>query len=102
MLRSHGWRILFLGADTPLATLTQTAERTSPALAVVASFDPGLLEAAQAALGRLAQIAPLALSGPGVSDELCRRAGARRLDGDLVDAANEVARGPVTRDAPVP
>ena len=102
VLRSHGWRILFLGADTPFATLTQTAERTRPALAVLASFDPGLLEAAQAPLRRLAKIAPLALSGPGASDELARRAGARRLDGDLVAAANEVARRPVTPDAPVP
>jgi MerR family transcriptional regulator, light-induced transcriptional regulator len=102
VLRSHGWRILFLGADTPLATLIQTAERTNPALVVLVSFDSELLEAAQTALGRLAQIAPLALSGPGASDELCERAGARRLDGDLVVAANEVARGPVTADAPIP
>jgi MerR family transcriptional regulator, light-induced transcriptional regulator len=89
VLRSHGWRILFLGADTPIATLTETVERTRPALAVLASFDPRLLEAAD--LHGLAELVPLALAGPGVSDELCRRAGARRLDGDLVAAANEVA-----------
>ena len=35
---------------------------------------------------------PLALAGPGATDELCARVGARRLDGDLVAAADEVAR----------
>ena len=93
VLRSYSWRILFLGADTPLATLTQTAETTKPALAVVSSFDPSLLEAQAAPLRRLARLVPLALAGPGATDELCARLGARRLNGDLVAAAAEVAQG---------
>jgi len=93
VLRSYSWRILFLGADTPLATLTQTAETTRPALAVVSSFDPSLLEAQAAPLRRLARLVPLALAGPGATDELCARLGARRLNGDLVAAADEVAQG---------
>lgn len=91
VLRSHGWRILFLGADTPISTLTQAAERTAPALVVVTGFDPALLEAEASALRRLAKTVPLALSGPGASDALCARLGVRRLDGDLVAAANEIA-----------
>ena len=93
LLRSHGWRILFLGADTPIATLTQTANTTRPALAVLTSFNPALLQAEKTALRRLAKIAPLALSGPGASDTLCAQLGVRRLDGDLVEAANDIARG---------
>ena len=50
LLRSYGWRILFLGADTPIATLTQTAKTTRPTLAVLASFDPALLQAEATAL----------------------------------------------------
>lgn len=91
LLRSHGWRILFLGADTPISTLAQTAKTTRPALVVLTSFDPALLQAEKTALRRLAKIAPLALSGPGASDTLCTQLGVRRLDGDLVDAANEIA-----------
>jgi len=91
ILRSHGWRILFLGADTPVATLSKAAATTAPTLVVVASFDPALLEAETAALRRLARTLPLVLSGPGASDALGARLGARRLDGDLVAAANEVA-----------
>jgi hypothetical protein len=63
-----------------------------PALVVVSSFDPALLEAQAAELRTLARAVPLALAGPGATDELCVRLGARRLDGDLVAAAGEVAR----------
>ncbi|MGO9823147.1 MAG: hypothetical protein ACLPTJ_21160 [Solirubrobacteraceae bacterium] len=90
LLRSYGWRILFLGADTPISTLAQTAKTTQPELAVLTSFDPALFQAEKTALRRLAKIAPLALSGPGASDTLCTQLGLRRLDGDLVDAANEI------------
>jgi hypothetical protein len=84
--------VLFLGADTPIATLARAAETTRPELVVVSSFDPALLDAEAAGLGRLAQVVRLALAGPGATDELCARLGVRRLDGDLVAAADEVAR----------
>ncbi len=92
VLRSHSWRILFLGADTPIATLAQAAETTRPDLVVVSSFDAGLLEACARELRRLGRTVPLALAGPGASDKLCARLGVRRLDGDLIAAADEVAR----------
>ena len=92
MLRSHSWRILFLGADTPIATLAHAAGTTRPALTVVSSFDSALLEAQAAGLRELAQAVPLALAGPGATEEVCARLGARRLDGNLVAAADEVAR----------
>lgn len=87
VLRSHGWRILFLGADTPLATLGRAVETTDPRLVVVASMDGTLLEAAGSDLRRLARSAPLVLSGTGASVELCSRLRVERLDGDLVAAA---------------
>ena len=92
VLRSYSWRIVFLGADTPIETLARAAETTRPALVVVSSFDPSLLEVEGAALRRLAQTVPLALAGPGATEGLSVRLGARRLDGDLVAAADEVAR----------
>jgi DNA-binding transcriptional MerR regulator len=95
LLRSHGWRILFLGADTPIPTLTQTVKETRPALTVLTSFKPALLQAEARALRRLAKAAPLALSGPGATDALCNQLGVRRLDGDLVQAANDVAHSTI-------
>ncbi len=92
VLRSHGWRILFLGADTPLSTLGRAIETTEPKLVVVASMDEALLGAAAAELRRLARSAPLVLSGAGASEELCARLRIDRLDGDLVAAAGTVAQ----------
>ena len=91
VLRSHGWRILYLGADTPIETVARTAKTTVPSLAVVSAFDAGLLDAHVAALRRLARTTTLVLAGPGASDTLCTRIGVRRLYGDLVTAANEIA-----------
>jgi DNA-binding transcriptional MerR regulator len=87
VLRSHGWRILFLGADTPLPTLASAIETTSPRLVVVASMDGALLEAEGAGLRRLARSAPLVLSGAGATEELAARLRLERADGDLVAAA---------------
>ncbi|MFL5864288.1 MAG: MerR family transcriptional regulator [Solirubrobacteraceae bacterium] len=92
LLRSHGWRILFLGADTPLATLKSTAQVTAPAAIVVVAFDPTLLESEATALRQLARIAPLFLSGPAAAADLTRLPRVRRLGGDLVAAASDIAR----------
>ena len=92
VLRSHGWRILFLGADTPIATVRKAVETTDPRLVVVASMDSSLLEAESAELRRLGRSVPLLLAGAGASDELCTRLHVERLDGDLVAAAGDVSR----------
>jgi len=92
LLRSHGWRILFLGADTPISTLKTTAQATHPAAIVLVAFDAALLESKATALRQLTRITPLLLSGPGATADLTRLARVRRLDGDLVAAANELAR----------
>jgi DNA-binding transcriptional MerR regulator len=91
VLRSHGWRILFLGADTPLATLGRAVAQTEPRLVVVASMDGALLEAVGSDLRRLGRSAPLVLSGSGASEGLCSRLRIDRLDGDLVRAAGAVS-----------
>jgi MerR family transcriptional regulator, light-induced transcriptional regulator len=93
ILRSHGWRILFLGADTPIATISEAAQSTQPAVTVLASFDPARLEAESSAIRRLAKQVPLVLSGPGATQEISTRLRVPRLDGDLVAAAHDTAHG---------
>ena len=56
-LRAHGWRITYLGADTPLLTLIDTADLLQPALVVVSATLP---ELAHSALGRLRELACVA------------------------------------------
>jgi DNA-binding transcriptional MerR regulator len=91
ILRSHGWRILFLGADTPLSTIQETARMTAPAVIVLVTFETSRVEAEGTVLRRLARSAPLFLSGPGASGELTGKLRVRRLDGDLIEAAHQVA-----------
>jgi len=92
VLRSRGWRILFLGADTPLATVGKAVATTSPQLVVVASMDKALLDAHGTELRRLGRSARLVLSGTGASEKLCARLRIERLDGDLVAAAEAVSQ----------
>lgn len=93
VLRTHGWRIVFLGADTPIATLSDAVASTRPAVTVLVSFDPARLEVESAAIRALAKQTRLQLSGPGVTEQLAASLGGVLLDGDLVAAANETASG---------
>jgi DNA-binding transcriptional MerR regulator len=89
-LRSHGWRIVFLGADTPGATVIEAAGAMRPAVAVISSFDPDRLAEQATLLRRLGRGTPLALAGPGATEALSKRVGARRLAFDPVAAAAEI------------
>lgn len=97
VLRSHGWRILFLGANTPLPTIVQTIEATGPEIVVLTTFRPHHVEAVADDLRALAGTVPLAISGPGASAELCAALGIGRLGNDLVQAAGAVASGAFAR-----
>ena len=92
LLRSYGWRILFLGADTPILTVKSTAQVTGPAAIVLVAFNAALFEAEASALRQLARIAPLYLGGPGATADVVGLGRVRRLDGDLLDAADDLAR----------
>ena len=91
VLRSHGWRILFLGADTPLETVASAAAATGPKLIVVAGTDEATLAAEGRGLQQLARSVPLVLSGAGATEELSRKLRLERLDSGLIAAASLVA-----------
>ena len=91
VLRSHGWRILFLGANTPVETIANAAAATNPQVVVVAGMDGALLEDVGGELRRLSRSARLFLSGAGASEELCKRLRVDCFNGDLVAAAEGLA-----------
>jgi len=90
-LRAHGWRITYLGADTPLPTLIETADLLQPALIVVSAALPELAQSARGGLSELACVAPLALAGAGTDAGLAEAVGARWLEEDPVEAAASIA-----------
>jgi len=92
-LRDRGWRITFLGADTPVAMITRAAESLHPQLVVIACTMPVGLQRWEDELRALATSVALALAGPGASDPFAERVGAQRLVGDPVTAAEQLAAG---------
>lgn len=91
-LNRHGWRIDYLGVDTPIEELTRTAAARLPDLVVLAATQPGMLEPLAAELVTLADTAPLALAGAGAAAQLATAVGARRLNTDPVTAAETIGR----------
>jgi len=90
VLNRTGWRIEYLGADTPVEELTRTVEASQPDLVVLAATRTPTFEALAAQLTELARRAPLALAGPGATPQLAATVQARLLSGDPVTAAENV------------
>jgi DNA-binding transcriptional MerR regulator len=88
-LRGHGWRITYLGADTPQSTLIEAAAQLTPNLIVLAATKSSRLRA----LAREARTAtaPIAIAGRGSTRRLADELGATLLDVDPVTAATRVA-----------
>ena len=91
-LRAHGWRIAFLGPDTPLGTLADTAAKLEPRLVVVSATSAPRLARVRDELATLVGSTPLALAGAGATNALAKSVGADRLAGDPVTEADRVAR----------
>jgi methanogenic corrinoid protein MtbC1 len=88
VLARLGWRIAYLGPDTPIETLTDAARRLGPRLVVLAATEP--LSADRDRLRELARATPLVLAGPGATDGDADALGVPRLYDDPVSAAGAV------------
>ena len=90
VLNRAGWRIDYLGANTPVEELTRTVEASQPDLVVLAAARTPAFEGLAAQLTELARRAPLALAGAGATPQLAAAVQARLLGGDPVTAAENV------------
>jgi DNA-binding transcriptional MerR regulator len=90
-LRTHGWRITWIGADTPLETVADAADTLAPAAVVVSGTTSEPLDACVDRLAVLARSVPLWLAGGGATAELAERAGTRLLAGGPSEAAASLA-----------
>jgi DNA-binding transcriptional MerR regulator len=86
-LRERGWRITYLGADTPLEDITAALDELAPAIVVLAAMTPELFLAGADALSALAAQARVGLAGAGASGPLADELGAEFLAGELMDVA---------------
>jgi DNA-binding transcriptional MerR regulator len=87
VLRRSGWRVVFLGADSPTGDIQRTADALGPDLVMLAASDASRFDAIRPELVRLAQGRSVALAGPGASADLAAAVGAQYVDDDPVTAA---------------
>lgn len=98
VLGRAGWRVRYLGADTPLSTLGSAVQTLEPDLVVLSAVrEQPLVEAADhlaelpgAAATALAA-AHVIVAGAGATPEVAQRLGATLLAGDPVDVARRLA-----------
>lgn len=89
VLRDRGWRVTFLGADTPIETITDTTRRVVPEVIVLAMLkEPGLRTAAVRELARCSRIV---IAGSGATPQLATKLGAENFDGGPIEAAAYLA-----------
>jgi DNA-binding transcriptional MerR regulator len=86
-LRDRGWRITFLGPDTPIQTLAAAADQLTPDAIVLCSLTHDPLAQATAAITQIASSTPVLLAGPGADTDIAQRTGAQLLTGNPIQAA---------------
>ena len=91
-LRARGWRITFLGAETPFETILDTVATLEPDLTAMSAVDVARFAAAEDQLAELADATQLVLAGEGAGPRIAERVGARLLDTDPVSAAELITR----------
>lgn len=93
-LHGRGWRIAYLGPDTPVGTLLDTTPALEPRLVVVSATTPRHLSRVRNELRRLSATAPVAVAGAGATAALAESVGATLLSDDPVTEAERVASRP--------
>ena len=96
-LRRRGWRIIYLGTNSPIGAVADTARSLRPAVVVLFSVNPdGFLHHARE-IAELARQVPVMIAGAGVIPEVAQQTQTHMLDQDPVSAAETI-----DRDHPTP
>lgn len=97
VLSRSGFRVLYLGQDTPLDSVAEVAAGQGCVLAVLASVESARFDEHASGLRKLARSVPVAIGGAGANAAIAKRTGARLLPDHPIAAAREIARGEWTR-----
>jgi MerR family transcriptional regulator, light-induced transcriptional regulator len=90
-LRARGWRVIYLGADTPIATVADAARSCEPAFVVVSAVDPRTFRRQTGELEQLARAAQLCLGGAG-AEKASLETDVVRLTGGPIDGAEQLTQ----------
>jgi MerR family transcriptional regulator, light-induced transcriptional regulator len=89
VLHRNGWRVHYLGADTPTGELADVVRGLRPHLAVLAAVAAERYQPHVADLTRLSASVSLCLAGAGATPALAATTGARLMAGDPVTEAQQ-------------
>jgi DNA-binding transcriptional MerR regulator len=90
-LRAHGWRVTYLGADTPIEAIGRVAASIRPAHVVLATATSGILARSGPGLRQLASQTDLAIGGAAAEPAHVAQLGATPLQADPVTEASRLA-----------
>jgi MerR family transcriptional regulator, light-induced transcriptional regulator len=90
-LRDRGWRVTFLGPDTPIDTVAAAAEQLAPDRIVLCALTPEPFAAAGEAIARLAAARRVHIGGAGADAGFAARTGTHLLAGDPLETAAELS-----------
>ena len=89
-LRSRGWRIVYLGSDSPIETVEEVSRQLDPSLVVLAAASSERVEPIVTQLRALAGRHRLALGGAAAGNDALESSGALALSGDPVAEAARI------------
>lgn len=90
LLGRTGWRIRYLGPDTPVHSLAAAARLTQADAVVLACRRPSGFRAHSTALRRLGEDHPVWLAGRGATPRVLEEVGVHHLGADLIGAVAEL------------
>ncbi len=86
-LREHGWRITYLGANTPLGDIASSIQKLSPTIVVLCVTCAKRLTEARREIATLRRHTRVAVGGAGAKAALVQELDVELLDGDPVSEA---------------
>lgn len=92
-LRAQGWRVTYLGADTPVESIDPSAADD----VVITATSAERFTSAARKISALAKQVDVSIAGAGASEQLAKKLGVRLLPGDPFQAATELPRIPGLR-----
>jgi DNA-binding transcriptional MerR regulator len=89
-LRRRGWRITYLGTDSPIGAVADIAPSLAPAVVVLLSLNPDNFLDHAREIEQLTKQVPVMIAGTGATPEVARHTQTRILDQDPVSAAETI------------
>jgi DNA-binding transcriptional MerR regulator/methylmalonyl-CoA mutase cobalamin-binding subunit len=90
-LRDRGWRVTYLGPDTPIETIEAAAETLAPDVVILCALTPEHFEAAREPIASLARRRRVCIGGAGAGADLARGTGTHLLAGDPLTTAAQLS-----------